>query len=246
MSDPQTPPSFGVERLATVSRSQLVEQIVAQITERILDGQLPPGTPLRQEQLATELSVSRTPLREALRVLRSEGFVAENDGNGTLHVVSLSLEHTRDVYEVRAVLDGLAARLASLRASEDDLQRMEQLVTAIEEACRPFDLRRFVDVHAEFHLAVLRAARTMAQLGMETVVQMSSRMLYPQLNKNHERMTASAGEHRQILEAIAAREPEEAERRARRHIENAIAAWLRDGLLPEDQATASHGSPKAR
>lgn len=238
MTDSQTP------RLSTVSRSQLVEQIVAQITQRILNGQLPPGTPLRQEQLATELSVSRTPLREALRVLRSEGFVAESDGNGTLHVVSLSLEHTRDVYEVRAVVDGLAARLASLRASEEDLREMEQRVSAIEEACRPFDLQRFVDVHAEFHLAVLRAARTMTQLGMETVVQMSSRMLYPRLNKNHERMTASAGEHREILEAIAAREPEEAERRARLHIDNAIAAWLRDGLLPEEEGKPSQDPSK--
>jgi DNA-binding GntR family transcriptional regulator len=231
------------QRLSTVSRSQLVEQIVVQLTRRILDGELPPGTPLRQEELAAELGVSRTPLREALRVLRAEGFATGGTGKGTLNVVSLTLERARDVYEVRAMVDGLAARLASERATEADLRRLEQLATAIQQACSPFELRRFLDVHAEFHVGVLRAARNVTLLGMEPVVQMSSRMLYPQLSSNRARMIASASEHRQILEAIRARTPDEAELRARKHVENAIAAWLRDGLLPSEPALPREPDP---
>lgn len=236
MSAHESPKAQDRQPLSAVTRSQLVAQIVDQVTERILGGELPPGTPLRQEQLAAELGVSRTPLREALRVLRGEGFVAEDAANGRLRVVSLSLAHARDVYEVRAVLDGLAARLASQRASEAELERLQELAAAIEDACKPFVLRRFVEVHAEFHLAVLRATGNATLRSMETVVQMSSRMVYPQLHRNHERMTQSAGEHREIADAIAAGTADEAERRARRHVENAVDAWLRAGLLSETSA----------
>ena len=116
-----------------IVRSPLVEQIVELIAERILSGELAPGTPLRQEELAAELGVSRTPLREALRVLRSDGFLTGGSGKGTLTVVSVTAERVRDIYEVRAMIDGFAAGLASRRASDAEIERLDRLSTAIEK-----------------------------------------------------------------------------------------------------------------
>jgi DNA-binding GntR family transcriptional regulator len=215
-------------RLATVSRSALVEQIVEQVTERILDGQLPPGTPLGQEQLAAELGVSRTPLREALRVLQSRGFLTSSPTSGTLSVVSIDNDQAADMYEVRAMVDGFAARLAAERATDKEIEELVEIADAIQAASRPFHPQRYLQVHAEFHLSVLRASHNQSLMTFESVVQITSRMLFPQLNRNRERSIASAGEHVEIYEAIRARDPDRAEAVSRRHLANAIQAWRSD------------------
>jgi DNA-binding GntR family transcriptional regulator len=215
-------------RLSTVSRSLLVEQIVEQITERILAGEIPPGTPLGQEQLSAELGVSRTPLREALRVLKSRGFVTSESTSGTVRVVSLTADQAADMYEARKMLDGFAARLAAERATDDQVEDLGRLAAAIQAASRPFDPQHYLKVHAEFHLGVLRVAGNETLLNLESVVQITSRMLFPQLNRNRERTIASADEHQLISEAIRNRDPDRAEQVSRQHVENAIVAWRAD------------------
>jgi DNA-binding GntR family transcriptional regulator len=215
-------------RFATVSRSLLVEQITEQITERILAGDIAPGTPLGQEQLSAELGVSRTPLREALRVLKSRGFVTDSPTSGTVSVVALTKVQAADMYEARKMLDGFAARLAAERASDEQLEDLGRLAAAIQAASKPFDPKHYLEVHADFHLGVLRLAGNDTLLNLESVVQITSRMLFPQLNRNRERTVASAGEHQLIYEAIRARDVDLAEQVSRQHVENAIVAWRAD------------------
>jgi DNA-binding GntR family transcriptional regulator len=215
-------------RLSAIPRSQLVEQITEQITERILSGEIPPGTPLGQEQLSAELGVSRTPLREALRVLKSRGFVTNESTSGTVAVVSLTRDQAADMYEARKMLDGFAARLAATRATDAQIEDLGGLAQAIQLASRPFDPKHYLQVHADFHLGVLRVAGNETLLNLESVVQITSRMLFPQLNRNRERTIASAGEHQLIYDAIRARDADLAEQVSRQHVENAIVAWRAD------------------
>ncbi len=97
-------------------RVRLVDEVAAELRERIYAGGYAPGTKLRQEEIADDLQVSRTPLREALRVLQSEGLVVNEPGRG-VRVVMADLTRFLAAYRLREVVDGLAARLAAESAT---------------------------------------------------------------------------------------------------------------------------------
>ncbi len=101
----------------------LVDRLAAAIQSRILSGEISSGTRLRQETLATEFGVSRTPVREALRKLQSTGIVAVEPRRGAL-VRGPTAREVREAYLVRAELEGLAAEIATTRIGDDDLDRL--------------------------------------------------------------------------------------------------------------------------
>lgn len=229
----------GGPRLSAVQRSPLTEQVVEQITARILSGQLEPGTPLRQAQLAEELSVSRTPLREALRVLLTDGLVTQRP-NGTFAVVAPTLEDARDTYEMRAVVDAFAARMAAIRATKEQIVGLERLVTRLEETCEPFNGPRYFAAVTDYHVGLLKASGNKAIIPLETSIRMSTRVLWPQMGQRQERLIAAVGEHRRLYEAIRDRDPDEAERLARDHVTAVIEFWLhKDGAGAQVRAAAT-------
>lgn len=116
-----------------LARSTAVEMVVGDLRERILSGQLAPGTPLRQEALAEELGVSRIPLREAIRLLSSEGLVDLQPHRGA-YVVPLSSEEVREFFELRVQLEPWLLRLAVPHQTQADLHQAEVLVDAMDHA----------------------------------------------------------------------------------------------------------------
>ena len=98
----------------TTEAQALVDELAATIQARVLNGEIPTGTRLRQESLAAEFGVSRTPVREALRKLQANGIVEVQPHRGAL-VRRPSAREVREAYEVRAELEGLAASLAASR-----------------------------------------------------------------------------------------------------------------------------------
>jgi DNA-binding GntR family transcriptional regulator len=108
----------------TTDRRALVDKLAAALQARVLSGELPSGARLRQEALAEEFGVSRTPVREALRKLQAHGLVELEPNRGAL-VRALSPLEIRDAYEVRAELEGLAAELAGGRIRHDQLDALE-------------------------------------------------------------------------------------------------------------------------
>src|SRR5215469_15430926 len=96
-------------------RSRLADEVADILRKQIITGELGSGTQLLQIQLAERLGVSRTPLREAFRILERDGLVKISNGNKTVAVAHLGVEDQLATYEVRAVTDGLAARLTALR-----------------------------------------------------------------------------------------------------------------------------------
>src|SRR5690348_13675855 len=93
-----------------VPRARIVEEVLHRLRDAILSNRIPPGERLVQTELAEYFGVSRTPLREALRLLQRDGLVRVADGNGTVEVVRLSREDMIELYAIREVIDGLAAR----------------------------------------------------------------------------------------------------------------------------------------
>jgi DNA-binding GntR family transcriptional regulator len=131
-------------------------QLIADaLREAIIQGQLTPGEPLRQEQLATHFNVSRIPLREALRNLESEGWIEFLPNRGA-RVAGLSAAEAREVYEIRASLERTALELAFTRHSSESWQDVE---AALQGAQREKQRSRYVQRNLEFHLALYRPAQ---------------------------------------------------------------------------------------
>jgi DNA-binding GntR family transcriptional regulator len=214
-------PTFDVERIP------LATQVVDRLRQLVLSGRLPPGTKLIQEHVAAELRVSRTPLREAIRILVYEGLLTVNPSNGSVQVVEISDKEARELYEIREMIDGLAARLcASQHLSPEQLQELGDLAARMNDTFEPFDMNTFITTHSRFHITILRLAGNSRLQQFEPIVGMSAQMLFHRYPTRVDRMRQSAEEHFEIIKAIASQDGERAERVARAHIQAASAFWL--------------------
>jgi DNA-binding GntR family transcriptional regulator len=199
----------------------VVDQVYAALRRRILDGELPGGARLRQEALAEELGVSRTPLREALRRLAAEGLVEFHPNRGA-QVVELTEDDMRSAYEARLILEPGAARLAALRRPPAELAAMRAAIEDEREAGDPTAAYR---ASRAFHLALVRAC------GNEHVLRAAEALwLLAVAQAIYERQAGAADlvdtdvlEHEEIAGAVEAGEAERAETLVRRHIQRARA-----------------------
>jgi GntR family transcriptional regulator, vanillate catabolism transcriptional regulator len=208
-------------------RTRLVDDVINQLRQLILDQSLPPGTALLQTELAERLGVSRTPLREAFRILEREGLVRVANGNRTIEVARFSPVELREMYEVREVIDGLAARLLARKgvdASTDT--ELRRLLGTMDESCEPFHPSVWFPAHTEFHVCIAQACGN-SQLGsMMNVIRMTCLSLHFPLSERAEVGAPDLGpilevaqeQHRAIYEAIHEGDERAAESHARRHI----------------------------
>ncbi|MDA8332847.1 MAG: GntR family transcriptional regulator [Candidatus Dormibacteraeota bacterium] len=206
--------------------SRLAEAAADQLRGLIFGGQLPPGSVLRQEELAGRLGISRTPLRESLRLLEVEGLV-ETPVTGGSRVVDLAGEAAREMMEVREVIDGLVGRLWARRGlAESQRAAFTKMLDEMDRASVRGEKKAYMVTNAAFHVGLLRGLehRWLDQFG--SLVRMSSQATYLHLDEGEERLLRSAREHRSILDAIVNREEELAERLARQHVVNALRHWV--------------------
>jgi DNA-binding GntR family transcriptional regulator len=223
--------------IAPLTRRRLVEEATQALRDAILSGRLTSGTRLRQTELAARLAISRTPIREALGRLQQEGLVEILPAAG-VRVAVLDLEEAAELYDVREVLDGLAARLAARRASAPALAALEKLLARMTRSLDRGDANQWFPAHVAFHDAIFRAAGNARLQAMSSVVRLSIQHFHPLLLRTANRLPDALREHRAIFEAIAARDDAEAERRARAHIAGAkeivlkeLAEGRRDGAV---------------
>jgi GntR family transcriptional regulator of vanillate catabolism len=205
----------------------------------ILDHTIAPGTVLLQNEWAERLQVSRTPLREAFRILEREGLVRVSNGNRTVEVVHFaSLEHElRGLYEVREVLDGLAARLLA-RAGLDDQTAVEldSLLNEMDDAAQPFDSSRWFSAHMAFHVRIAEScgnSRLRQQLDLIRMTSLSLHAYLGELSATGGRLTevltTAAKQHRAIVAAIQSGNGDLAEMAACQHIRTVLDSDLIEG-----------------
>lgn len=144
----------GRGRLAPLeSPRSLAEDAADRIRESILSGSFRPGEHLVEARIAQQLNVSRGPVREAFKLLRSEGLVEEEPRRGTF-VVRLEADDVREIYQLRAAIEGQAARLLAETHPPEALDELRRLLTNIEDAIRAGDVRAVSRSDLEFHGAV--------------------------------------------------------------------------------------------
>ena len=208
------------ESMQALRRRRLVDDAAHALREAILGGRFPLGARLRQVDLAGRLGISRTPIREALVRLQQEGLIELQAGGG-VQVTALDLDAAVELYEVREVLDGLAARLAARRIGDAGVKRLERHLGRMRECVESADANQWFPAHVAFHDEIFRVSGNARLRSLSSVVRLSIRRFHPVLLTEEDRLRNAYAEHREILAAIAARDAETAERLAREHIVNA-------------------------
>ncbi len=201
-------------------RLTLAGTVTNRLRELILDGQLPPGTPLRPAHLAPRIGVSVMPVREALRVLAAEGLVSLTPRIGA-RVADISEEDVEEIYLVRAALEGLAARLAVESLTDADLRRVHDAFDQMIAARDRRDLQAFMRWDREFHRRQYHASGRPGLVKKILDLWDAGRRIYAMTTRTHHPMEAAIASHRTILEACDKRDPKAAERLTRLHTEQA-------------------------
>lgn len=190
----------------------LVDRVYRSLLDAISDGSLAPGQRITQEDIAQQLAVSRQPVLQALRLLKKDGFVQDAPGRG-LQVVALDPQAIRDIYQVRAALDALAARLAAQRRYRMDPQVLE----AGRAAARGGNVMAMIDADLAFHRALYQAAGN-------PLIEQSAQLHWRHLRRVMGAVLQHTGqreavwdEHQAIADAIAAGDADGAARLIEEH-----------------------------
>ena len=128
----------------------LREQIVFSLRERIIRGELKPGTKLTEPELATRLGISRTPIRESFRQLESEGFLTVIPRKGAV-VSNITRKDIEDFFELKSLLEGYAARIAAEKMTEKDVDKLIQINKELADCAENNNYERFFTKNEEFH-----------------------------------------------------------------------------------------------
>jgi DNA-binding GntR family transcriptional regulator len=219
------PPSSSVvaavESPRPLSQRPLYQEVAERLRQQIFARELEPGSWVDELKLAADFGISRTPLREALKVLAVEGLVTMKPRRGA-YVTEMSRDDVAQVYHLLALLESDAAGVVAARASEAERAQLSELHERLEKQARQRDA--FFAANERFHMALLQIAGN--RWAMQVVTDLRKVM---KLNRHHSlfkkgRLADSLAEHRALMQAISARDAAAASRLMRAHFENGLEA----------------------
>ncbi|HZF82375.1 MAG TPA: GntR family transcriptional regulator [Burkholderiaceae bacterium] len=209
----------------TLTPRALYEEVAEQLRQRIFRRELEPGSWIDELKIAEEFGISRTPLREALKVLAAEGLVTMKVRRGA-YVTEVSERDLADVYHLLALLESDAVAVVAERASDAQVAELKALHAELEAAARPghVDREHFFAINERFHMRVLAIADNRWRDQM--VADLRKVM---KLNRHNSLLKAgrigeSLAEHRAVMAAIEARDPTAAMARMQAHFRNGLEA----------------------
>lgn len=213
-------PTSQIEPLA------LYQQVAERLRQRIFSHELEPGAWVDEQAIAEQYGISRTPLREALKVLAAEGLVTLKPRRGC-YVTEISDRDLDEIFAVMALLEGQCAADCAQRASAAQLAQLQRIHETLERAGREEDIDGFFEANQSFHHQVQAIADNR---WLQQVIQDLRKVI--KLSRHHSllsegRLEQSLQEHRQILAALLARDPAAAEAQMRAHISSARQALAR-------------------
>ena len=209
-----------------VGQPGLVQQVQDAILAEIASGKLPPGSRIIQEQIAQELGVSRQPVQQALVVLRNLRVLCDAPGRGLL-VAPLDLDHVRNMYDMRAVIEGLAFRKAAGRNAGRAAQDGLALITAGRNAVAGGSVAAMITADIDFHNFVYALSENpLIAPTLETHWATTQRVMGEVLMRD-ERPRDIWDQHEALLQVVIAGDGVRAEKLARQHIEQAADFMIR-------------------
>ncbi len=204
-----------------MTEHSLSGRIYHRIREGILDGTYAPDEELKEKSIGDEFGVSRTPVREALRQLELEGLVTIIPNKGA-YVAAISVQDIKDIYEMRSLLEGLCAKWAAEKATDEQLAELEENVFLTEFHLKKENWEQIYELDNRFHELLYEAcdSRELKQV-LTNYHQYVQRIRRITLGKQ-QRAANSMEEHRQIVEALKKRDSLEAQQCATNHIRSTI------------------------
>ena len=194
-------------------------RVFHKIREDILNGKYKSGDSIREVVVSKELGVSRTPVREALKQLELEGLVISIPNKGTV-VAGITEQDIIDIYAIRSLIEGLAARWAAIRISEEQLKQLEEIIELTEFYASKHNVEHLHELDTQFHEIIYEASNSKPLKHI-----LSDFHIYVQRARMESiaipgRDLKSAQEHKAILKALKGRNPEEAEKLTNQHVKN--------------------------
>lgn len=228
-----------LKSMRIVSESSPTRRLVIQrITDAIVEGRFQPGDRLVERELCDLLGVSRAPVREALRELESEGLIENIPNKGPI-VARISRKQAESIYEVRAVMEGLAARLFATRASEAQIFQLEEAVEAIGMVYGDFSAERVLAAKNRFYQVLLEGAdNEVAAQALRSIHVRVSQLRVFSLQQPL-RADESLLELRRLIACVKARDGIGAQRECIQHVMNAATAAIAVMTTRETQSKAA-------
>lgn len=215
-----------LEPITIDSYRPLRETVCEVLRDAIRRGVLEPGERLMEVQLAEELGISRTPVREAIRKLEQEGYVIMMPRRGT-YVSNVSVHDVKEIFEIRSALESLSIVLATMRIEPEELEKLRALLVEIEGHIERKDIDKIVATDVKFHGLLYQVSRNER---LVTIINNLKEQLarFRTLSMSYPgRLKETLEEHRAIVEAIAAGDPDAARDAAERHMEQAEETLLK-------------------
>lgn len=214
---------------APISSQASAERVADLLRERIVKGELTPGSRLVERKLSAELNVSRTPVREALKLLRADGLVEISMHRGA-QIVAYTAEEAEELFELIAVLEGLAAERLARRMHPDVMARLEDLHVQMLRQYDARDASAYFDTNTEIHDTIVTAAGNAVLLESHKRVMVRAQRGRFLAIMDSARWQQAVDEHEAVMEAFRHRDAEAAAKVWRQHLSHTgdtVAAVLR-------------------
>jgi len=191
------------------------------LKKEIIKGSFKPGDKVLEGKIAEQMGISRTPVREAIRELATEGFVILSPNQGVV-VRSVSAENIREVLQIHSALEGLAARLSCEVINEEGLKELENYANKMEELVNKKDSSSYSEIDLKFHELIVNNCGNKRLIQMrKNISDQAQRYRIGSLSIPR-RLKESLKEHQKILKAFKTKDPKKADSTSQKHIQNAL------------------------
>ena len=201
----------------------LYEDVAERLREQIFAHELAPGSWLDEQSLAAAFGISRTPMREAIKVLASEGLVTTKMNKGA-YVTEVDRRDLEQIFTVLSLLEGQAAKETAIKATEAQLTQLDNLHHRLEKAAADRDTEQFFEINVKFHELIQEIAGNKWMNGVIEDLRKVLKLQRRDSLSRSGRLLSSLIEHREILQAILKRDPLASELAMRKHLARGLEA----------------------
>lgn len=205
--------------IVSIPRAALHEQAATRLRQMLIESRIPPGAKLNERELADVLQVSRTPLREAIKMLAAEGLVELLPNRGAI-AVALDEEDVNNTFEVMAGLEALSGELAAKRITDDELAEIQAMQFEMMAAYTRRDLSAYYRLNASIHKAINAAAKNPVLTTTYNQVNARLQALRFRSNQDGDKWKRAVNEHEQMIQALSAHDPEAMRKVLLTHLHN--------------------------
>ncbi|HXD41538.1 MAG TPA: GntR family transcriptional regulator [Ramlibacter sp.] len=227
--------------VVSIPRAALHEQVAQRLRQMLVENRITPGAKLNERELTEVLQVSRTPLREAIKMLAAEGLVELLPNRGAI-AVSLSEADVLNTFEVMAGLEGMSGELAAQRITDEELAEIKAMQFEMMAAYTRRDLSNYYRINAKIHSAINAAAKNPVLTATYNQVNARLQALRFRSNQDGEKWKRAMKEHEKMIDALQARDAAAMRELLVTHLRakcDAVIGQLRRGVAPPAAAGAA-------